>query len=729
MKKRLWSLLFALCMIFGLLPGAALAAPDDEPVEISEATFPDPNFRDYVSRKIDTREPFGILTPEEYMTVTSIDVNQAANRSRMGPPIPYIHDLTGIEYFRNLASLNLCENPVSGLDLSRLSRLRELLCDHCSLTELDLSACPELVCLHCDSNLLHTLNLTGCTELEELFCDHNQLTALDISDCPKLIKCICRMNRLAALDISCNPELDWLFCSFNQLTGLNLSGCPNLTSLECGNNLLEALDLSHNPKLDRLQCQTNLFRELDVSSCPALTFLACGDSILETLNTTGCGSLTWLYCGNNALTSMDLRTNSGLSVLDCAHNRLEHLDLSSCGVWHLDCSGNRLAALDLSAGSAPDYFSCEKNICPVRETNGEYLLSDLPDLDVSRTSLVTGGSFVDGKIVFDEYFDEITYAYDTGCPGVEDPTFTLSRGHVHSMEYHPQVDCTCTEDGIREHWHCSGCGKDFADPDGENELPDLTIPAAGHDFRGPWISDETGHWQTCRCGAVSPTQPHTYGDWTVTQEPTTETEGLRTRTCTVCGYAQTEAVPVLPPIPDALPFTDVAQSVYFYHSVAWAVSRGITGGTSPTTFSPGRTCTRAEAVTFLWSMAGRPAPGSAANPFADVPDGAYYQPAVLWAVENGITSGIGSGRFGPELRCTRAQIVTFLWNLEGRPVPETVRNPFADVPDGVYFARPVLWAAEAGITAGTGPSRFGPELPCTRAQIVTFLWRDAGSPV
>lgn len=153
----------------------------------------------------------------------------------------------------------------------------------------------------------------------------------------------------------------------------------------------------------------------------------------------------------------------------------------------------------------------------------------------------------------------------------------------------------------------------------------------------------------------------------------------------------------------------------------WAVDKGITGGTSATTFSPNGVCTRAQAVTFLWRAAGSPAPKSM-NSFADVPADAYYAKAVAWAVENGITSGTGGGKFSPDATCTRAQIVTFLYRAAGSPAVSG-GNAFSDVKVGAYYADAVTWAANKGITGGIGNGLFGSDNNCTRAQIVTFLYR------
>ena len=183
--------------------------------------------------------------------------------------------------------------------------------------------------------------------------------------------------------------------------------------------------------------------------------------------------------------------------------------------------------------------------------------------------------------------------------------------------------------------------------------------------------------------------------------------------------------PTQPEKPDTvkIPFADVKESDYFAQPVLWAVEKNITNGTSANLFSPDKDCTRSQVVTFLWRAAGSPEPQSTANPFTDVREKDYYYKAVLWAVENQITTGTGKGKFSPDATCTRGQVATFLWRAQGEPVPTSQNNPFSDVGIKAYYYNAVLWAVENGITTGTGKGKFSPDNTCTRGQIVTFLYR------
>lgn len=174
------------------------------------------------------------------------------------------------------------------------------------------------------------------------------------------------------------------------------------------------------------------------------------------------------------------------------------------------------------------------------------------------------------------------------------------------------------------------------------------------------------------------------------------------------------------------PFIDVPRGQYYHDPVLWAAEKGITGGTSANTFSPSNQCTRAQIVTFLWRAAGSPSPVTTDSPFTDVADkSAFYYNAVLWAVENGITGGTSATTFSPDKTCTRAEAVTFLHRYAGSPSVDG-QNPFADVAAGQFYYEPVLWAVANSITGGTSTTTFSPNNVCSRADIVTFLYRYLG---
>ena len=286
---------------------------------------------------------------------------------------------------------------------------------------------------------------------------------------------------------------------------------------------------------------------------------------------------------------------------------------------------------------------------------------------------------------------------------------THTRVCAHDAAHTETEDChggtaTCTERAV-----CDDCKTAYGAFNPEHH-------AAG--CKPEWVTTETTHEQKySRCGKVTvAAAAHNFGDWTVVREATIVQAGERERICADCAYRQTETIPATGG------FVDVVEDSYYEDAVIWAAEEGITNGTDETHFSPEALCTRAQAVTFLWRAAGRPAPKGAAMPFTDVPTGTYYYDAVLWAAENGITLGTSATTFSPEMSCTRAHIVTFLWRAEQSPAVGSA-CPFTDVDLTAYYAGAVLWAAENRITLGTTATTFSPDEDCTRAQIVTFLYR------
>ena len=194
---------------------------------------------------------------------------------------------------------------------------------------------------------------------------------------------------------------------------------------------------------------------------------------------------------------------------------------------------------------------------------------------------------------------------------------------------------------------------------------------------------------------------------------------IKDEDCNTCEYAKLSDL-LKDTVKDS--FNDVKTDEYFATPILWAVNNGITNGMGDNKFEPNTNCTRGQIVTFLWRMAGQPEPASTSNPFTDVDVNAYYGKAVLWAVENGITTGMTKTTFEPNRTCTRGQTVTFIWRADGEPNAETSTS-FTDVDTNAYYGKAVLWAVDNEVTNGMGDNKFAPETTCTRGHIVTFLYR------
>lgn len=219
-------------------------------------------------------------------------------------------------------------------------------------------------------------------------------------------------------------------------------------------------------------------------------------------------------------------------------------------------------------------------------------------------------------------------------------------------------------------------------------------------------------------GSTDPSTP-TPDPWTPTPDPWTPTPNPDPTPNPWGPTPEPDPTPV--PDPSPVTFSDVPASAYYANAVSWAVNNGITSGIGNGKFGPDVSCTRGQMVVFLWKSQGQPEPQSTVNPFADVKESDYFYKAVLWAAQNNISAGTDETHFSPNLKCTRAQAVTFLWRVEGNPEAET-RRSFSDVSSKSYYAKAVDWAVEYGVTSGVGNGRFGPNVTCSRGQIVTFLY-------
>ena len=325
-------------------------------------------------------------------------------------------------------------------------------------------------------------------------------------------------------------------------------------------------------------------------------------------------------------------------------------------------------------------------------------------------------------------------------------TFTCTVCGETRTESIPMLDCThefedtivpptCTEDGYTIH-KCKICGYSYQDtPVAASHHPELRNQKDASCTEAGYTGDEV-----CTvCGEVlqQGSEIAALGHKTElknAKEPT-ETEPGYTgdEICTVCGETvkQGSEIPALGPKKcdggkncPSREFTDVdhGPDSWYHEPVDWAVTAGVTNGKTPTSFAPGESCTRGQMVTFLWRAKGSPEPISTTNPFVDVPDGQYYTKAVLWALENEITNGMDATHFGPNETVKRSQTVTFLWRMQAKPSAAGT-GAFVDVPGDAFYTDAVAWAVANGITNGMDEAHFGPNNDCTRAQIVTFLYR------
>ena len=701
MKKKLLSILLCLVMVVGLLPTAAFAAGY---VEINETNFPDAKFRSFVKENLDKNKD-NILDAGEIAAVKKIEAN------KMG-----IKSLEGVGFFTALETLKCWDNELTRLDLSKNTKLTSLSCSENELTALDVSKNTELTRLYCRSNRLAALDVTQNKNLEELDCESDSLLSY---------------MKLTKLDVSQNKALKKLNCYGVKMKELNVSGCTALERLDCGGNQLDALDVSQNTKLTFLDCASNQLTALDVSKNPELKDLYCRNNFLAELDVSKNLELKSISCGKNGLTSLDLDKNKEITYVNLDNHQFYNkgtlpagetfdmktlpgsFDPSRTKNWiggTVDAAG--ILTVDADATEVTyDYQTKSGN------TAAKYLMSCKLNVKGGTTPVtkyaisVTGGianlaKAAEGSVVtltadapaanmhfarweVESGSEAVTFANATNST----TTFPMPAGEVKVKAVFEadeimvpiQYDVSVLNDGN---------GKAFASPAKAAADTAITLtatPNAGYHFKA---------WRVILGGVTI-----TDNKFTMPAEDV-EVQAVFEKDAPISKH----------------PFLDVPAGAYYEDAVVWAVGKGITSGTNATTFDPNGTCTRAQAVTFLWRAAGSPVPKTKLMPFPDVPVGSYYWNAVLWAIEQGITEGTSYLTFSPNDSCTRAQIVTFLWRAKGNPAVSG-NAPFTDVAPDAYYAAAVTWAEKNGITGGIGNGLFGSNNTCTRAQIVTFLYR------
>ena len=701
MKKKLLSILLCLVMVVGLLPTAAFAAGY---VEINETNFPDAKFRSFVKEKLDKNND-GILDAMEIAAVKMIEAN------KMG-----IKSLEGVGFFTALETLKCWDNELTGLDLSKNTALKDLQCSNSKLQSLDLSQNPNLTQLYCGRNPLTTLDLSKNTKLKVLNCsgfanNRMKLTELDLSRNTELESLDCSLNELTQLNVSGCTALKKLSCSSNQLTTLDVSKNVNLTFLNCGSNQLTALDVSNNPKLEDLSCDYNSLTLLDLSKNPELEILSCRKNGFTSLDLDANKKIgeKILYLENqfyhkgvlNAGETFDMKTLPGSFDPSRTKNWIGGT-VDAAGILTVDADATEVTYDYQTKSGKTDakyLMSCKLNVKGGTTPVAKYAIS------------VTGGianlaKAAEGSVVtltadaptanmhfarweVESGSEAVTFANATNST----TTFPMPAGEVKVKAVFEadeimvpiQYDVSVLNDGN---------GKAFASPAKAAADTAITLtatPNAGYHFKA---------WRVILGGVTI-----TDNKFTMPAEDV-EVQAVFEKDAPISKH----------------PFLDVPAGAYYEDAVVWAVGKGITSGTNATTFDPNGTCTRAQAVTFLWRAAGSPTPKTKLMPFPDVPVGSYYWNAVLWAIEQGITEGTSYLTFSPNDSCTRAQIVTFLWRAKGNPAVSG-NAPFTDVAPDAYYAAAVTWAEKNGITGGIGNGLFGSNNTCTRAQIVTFLYR------
>ena len=703
--------------------------------------------------------------------------------------------------------------------------------DNNILSDTEIAAVKEIDCK--GRAITNLKGIEYFTALEDLYCYDNELTELDLSQNIKLEELNCSTNRLTVLDLSQNPKLKMVICSDNALTALNLSSNSKLTNLNASGNIREitltgnTFDLSSLPGFDasRMSGLTGgkvsgstltvdgnaavvtysydlgyTGTELDDAEKDVIFTLAiAGRGTDIDINKTNFPDKDFRELLLDKEANIDRNQDGKLSTWEIALVQdidvydMEIADLTGIEYFtelkYLDCAGNHLTSLDLSRNTKLAELDAENNTYTITPVNDRFYLASLPaGFDVAKTSHWQGGTVSGNILTINSDVDEVTYDYDCGKDFTT--TFTLEIPTQYTVTAHglyggvmgitPGEDYTArytvgaqvglqigkrdgftlqglTLEGISEEqlqWQAKDAesttrGISFEMP-AHNVTVTVNWKANGSSSGGG--SSGGGGGGTSTPGytvsadktengaiAVSPQSASKGDSVTITAAPDKgyELSGIKVidqngrevkltdkgsgkYTFTMPAGKVTIKADFIAQTVDSV-FADVSADAYYYEAVKWAADKGITGGIGDSLFAPNQSCTRAQIVTFLWRSAGSPEP-KALSSFADVPADAYYAKAVAWAVENGITDGTSDTTFAPGTICTRAQGAALLYRAAGSPAVSG-SAAFTDVAADAYYADAAAWAEQKGITGGIGNGLFGPHNNCTRAQIVTFLYR------
>ena len=485
MRKRLFSILLAQCMVLCLMPTTAFAEDSMEetavctcemacteetmnvecPVCGAEGALAE-NCGKYAepAAEGEASQPEGAKTQEKQDSDMPDTQSEAALAQMSGEGengiavqsagvaidntnFPDANFRTVVENFDTNKDSSLSDTEIAAveeIDCSRkgitnlkgieyFTALRLLKCNRNQLTTLDVDKNTALEKLYCSNNKLTSLDVSKNISLTALECDYNQLTSLDVSKNTALTHLDCQNNKLISLDVSKNTALNKMWCRENQLTALDVSKNTALKGLWCGKNQLTALDVSKNIALIALECYKNQLTSLDVDKNTALETLYCYSNQLTSLDVDKNTALETLYCYSNQLTSLDVDKNTALKTLYCYSNQLTSLDVSkNTALTNLYCSRNQLTALDVS-NTNMIHLDCDDNIYQIIVGNDcTFDLSTLPgNFDVAKTSDWSGGKVSGNTLTVDSDKDTVTYQYDCGKDNQR--TFTLRC--VQSADY------------------------------------------------------------------------------------------------------------------------------------------------------------------------------------------------------------------------------------------------------------------------------------------------------
>jgi len=715
MKKRIIRAVLTAAMTFMLCPATAFAV---EKVTINETTFPDANFRSYVSENID-KDGSGVLSVTEIKDV-----------GRIYCPEMDIENLKGIEYFVNLEILICWENKITSLDISANKALEELYINHNEFTELDVTANTNLRELNCAYNKLTSLDVSKNPNLELIYCEKNALTELDVSNNTKLGRLTCEENQLNSLDVSKNTALYRLYCYENNLTSLDVSKNTALEDLDCENNDLGTLDVTKNSKLTRLSCSLNGLSDLDLSKNTKLQKLYCAGNSLTTLDVSKNTALTWLSCSSNPLTGLDVSKNTALVNLLCATNKLDSLDLTkNTKLEYLWCNYSEIKSIDISKCTKLRTLFCTGNAISTLDVSNNVALEGLYCEENGMKELILGkNTKLDVLCCYNNALTSLDVTKCTALTRLECEYNKLTVLDVSKNTSLNRLRCNNNQltnldlSNTKLVGVFSDNNKYKVKPDSEGRIYFSSL-AGGFDISkaSNWVGGTlerpiyiTGAEIANPVGGAT-FIPTVYlqveeGAKKVTYDYDCGNDIVRNFQLTILPYKVTDI------------FTDVEDTWYVPY-IQYVYDNGLMVGVDETTFAPNRPLTRAMFVQILYTQAGEPEV-STSSPFTDL-TADWYKNAVTWAYANGIVSGKSETTFGPDDNITREQLAVMLYSYAGSP---EISEAALDFPDtkaiSDYAVKAITWAVQNGIMSGkdaNGTLYLEPKGQATRAEAATMV--------
>ncbi|MBO4461081.1 MAG: S-layer homology domain-containing protein [Clostridiales bacterium] len=481
-------------------------------------------------------------------------------------------------------------------------------------------------------------------------------------------------------------SLDVSGLGIKDLSGIEIF--RNLMNLNCSNNYLMTLDLSKNTKLKTLDCSINNIATLDIDKNKELVTIDCSDNqIVDLRATKKMSNLETLICHTNRVALADFSKNANLKTLDCRDNMIQSLDLSkNANLEKLLCTDNMLTQLDIS--NNPNLIKAYRANDKGKFDYDEDVKIIAPEVGPSVAPTATPTTIPLPTIFV---IPSITPTANPTAPDSK-PTVTPAKKPTTAPAKKPTATpkASAVTLTLDKKTISVACGK----------TETLKATLKGSSSKITWKSSDTKVATVDATGKV-----------------TTKMAGAATITATAAGKSAKCVVTVL--------YKDVTSTKdFWYEPTNYLTALGVVKGyDNQTRFKPANDCTRAQMLTFMWRLSGSPLPKSSTCKFPDVKKTDYFYKPVIWAVDKGITTGYSDGTFKPQNVCTRAQTVTFLWRMAGKPKPETKTNRFKDVKSSAYYYKATLWAAEMGILAGYSDGTFRPEGLCLRRQMVTFLYK------